>query len=487
MNNLRYISGVSGGTWGSAPYIYLPDADTNFSGVTSLPQNVQLNDIQTTTPGSMQDAATKADIADKCLGNLAIAELEGSPINRIYERSVGAILLNPFGIHSPADATLLQKKTDSAANAQFFTSTADAVADIQKRNPDLKNGFVTMANDMPFLIMNTTMFVPQPGNGNENYICPFEITPLYSGIKAPQAVGNGLDIGGFFVETFGFNTTLNSVNDGVAQASGDYPFELCQPVGASGSALEELLEKYIPKMLGCFPQFNYWNPFNLQQGTHQYDFGDGGCIEDTGITPLLARGVQNIATFLTEPVFFPGTDIVGCAGFAERVFGYNQIAGLFGQPLIDRTQSKNTGQVVYVQPVSNANQVFESNEFQPLLTSLLNTRASGGPMVVSMQMTVVANGVFGITPTTDYQPQVIWSVVDTSTNWANQLPAAVTSWIKSQSSLSDFPEVEVFVQNFGDIIKLTPAQTNLLADFAYWMVMTNENLFKNVLIPASIT
>jgi len=483
MSNLRYISGVSGGTWGSAPYVY--SGISSFSGAPALPAAIILDDLTNTAPDSMQSAVATADIADTCTKLLVEAKTFHTPENRVYEIGVGKCFLNPFNINSPN----MNVTINPPASAEFFSSTTGMVTDIQGRNTKVGNKFMTMANNMPFLIMNATMFVPvkQEGMDPTNYICPFEITPLYSGIKAPQTIpGCTQSIGGVFVESFGFNTTLTGVQDGVAQATGTYPFELCQPVGASGAALESMLESAAPQLLGCFPQFNYWNP--LQPGglqTEPYDFGDGGCIEDTGITSLLARGVENIGVFLTEPVFFPGTDTVGCSGFTERVFGYNQIAVLFGAELIDADASAANNQLEYISPTSTTKQVFESSAFQPLLTSLLNARTAGNGMVVSVpNMTVVANSLFGISQVAGYTPNVVWSVIDKASNWATP---ALSAWMKSQpdDTLIDFPEVAVFFQNPSNIIELTAPQTNLLADFGYWMVMNNQDTFTGVLTPTA--
>lgn len=481
MSNLRYISGVSGGTWGSAPYVY--SGSSSFSGAPALPAAIEVSTLNNTATGSMQAAVAAADIADICIKLLGEANALHTPENRVYEKAVGECFLNPFGINSPNTVINLNPPP---ANAEFFSSTTGMVTNIQTRNAKIKNKFMTMASDMPFLIMNATMFVPvtQEGMDPTNYICPFEITPLYCGIKAPQTIpGCTQSIGGVFVESFGFNTTLSGVQGGVAQATGTYPFELCQPVGASGAALESMLESAAPELLGCFPQFNYWNP--LQSGapqTEQYDFGDGGCIEDTGITSLLARGVENIGVFLTEPVFFPGTDTVGCSGFTERVFGYNQIAVLFGAELIDADASVANNQLEYISPASTTKQVFENSAFQPLLTSLLNARTAGNGMVVSApNMTVVANSLFGISQVASYTPNVVWSVIDKASNWAT---SALSTWMSQQDgTLSDFPEVAVFFQNPSNIIELTAPQTNLLADFGYWMVMNNQDIFTGVLEP----
>lgn len=483
MNNLRYISGVSGGTWGSAPFVYKPAADTNFSGTVALPAAITTNGISTTTPGSMQDAATKADIVTQCLKYLGQATLDLTPADRVYEKAVGSLFLNSFGINSPAG-------DDKQSSAQFFTSTSAVAQNIQGRNT-LNNSFMTMATDMPFLIMNATMFVPANGS---NYIYPFEITPLYCGIKAPQTAGdNKQSIGGFFVESFGFNTTLTGVTGGAAQATGTFPFELCQPVGASGSALEDYLVRYKTALTNCFPKFSYWNPLQPDQKTQQYNFGDGGCIEDTGITPLLARGVQNIAAFLTEPVFFPSsevpasTDTVAMQSFTERAFGYNQIASLFGMPTIDSGSCDAKTNTLAWKDAVPAKQVFDNSngQFIALLGNLFNARKGGGPMVVKTPLTVIPCNLYGIA--TGYQPQVIWSVIDQSSVWSGSLSQDAQNYMKANASqFTDFPVVDVFGQDPMTVIKLTAGQTNLLADFAYWLVMSNSGTYTGVLNIASV-
>ncbi len=480
MANLRYVSGVSGGTWGTAPYVY--GGGPNFSGTLALPADIQLSDIQKTDSGTMQDAVANADIADTCITYLTEAEADGAPTNRVYEKGVGACFLDPLGIKSPSYLDL---------DPQFFSSTSDMVKNISDRNKKIKNGFMTLADDMPFPIMNTTMFVPvtQPNMDPTNYICPFEVTPLYCGIKAPQTITNcNQNIGGFFIESFGFNTTLDSVNNGVAQATGTYPFELCQPVGASGAALESMLETSLPQLLGCFPQFMYWNPYQSPVQSVQYDFGDGGCIEDTGITSLLARGVTNIGAFLTEPVFFPAVDAPGRSGFTERVFGYNQIACLFGAPLIDTASSATNGVVEYITPPSSTRQVFNNtnNEFEDLLTAMSNARTGGNGIVVPSTLSVVPNALFGIT--TGYTVDVIWSVIDNATVWESALPSISSNNVSgfmadTANNLTDFPEILVFMQNPKNVIELTAPQTNLLADFGYWMVMNNQDTITPVLAP----
>ena len=491
MQNVRYISGVSGGTWGSAPYVYYPQEDaSNFFGGPTMPGDITTENMVEVLPGSMAYAASNADIVDAALGFLKDDPLHP---NRSYEEAVGSIFLNNFGIESPSQGN---------NNPMYFSSDAAAVTNVTSRNTALSSTqFMTMAQDRPFLIMNATIFVP---NGKEpDIILPFEITPLYCGVKAVQSQAPGINgqvIGGFYVESFGFNTTAKTVAiNGALQADVDMPFELCQPVGASGSALEEWAEANFPPLLSCFPQFNYWNPkepTDKAPATNLYDFGDGGCIEDTGVTALLARGVENIAMFLTEPVlFYPNNCQVEPSSplFAELAFGYNQIAELFGDQPIDVAASQNANAIV-LNPANPQTQVFDdtnsSNNFQAVLTALYNAKTQGNPttggpvMTEPMTMNVLANSFFGINNA--YEATVVWSVVDTCDSWIKALSSDVTTAMTNAApEFTDFPEVQVFQQNPKTVIKLTPGQTDMLTNLAYWMVMTNQSYFNTIFAPAA--
>lgn len=476
MNQIRYISGVSGGTWGSTPFCYLPGSPAAFWGNKFMPALITTANMQdNTAEGSMTYAATHADIVDLTLKNiLPIAD-------EAYEKAVGDIFLHPFGIKSP--------NPDLLAARQFFTTNAAAAQNIISRNSGMDmSSFMLMAPDMPYLIMNATMFVPNNSqNPKDNSIYAFEFTPLYSGMRASHPASlTGQQIGGAYVETYAFNSqaTGRAGQDGnEIAATADVRFELCQPVGTSGAAPEEMMELDARLLLTYFPNFEYWNP--LESGTPQtqsYNFGDGGIIEDTGVVPLLARGVQQIAVFLTEPVLFPGQSGEPGpedAGFEERAFGYNQIACLFGAQLIDVKASQLQNQVVYTNDVF-PRQVFDnsSNDFKNLISALQTARGNGGPVTSQITLNVIANTFFGVTG--GYSAEIMWVAVDNCHNWTNALVPSVQQAMQVPE-YQDFPMVKVFDQNRGHVIELTTGQANQLGNIAYWMVMQNSQSFVNLL------
>ena len=480
MEQIRYISGVSGGAWGSIPFAYLPEDrdDGEFYASIGLPQDLTEDKIQSVPEGSMTYAVTNADIVKDTIKNADYG-------HAAYERAVGEIFLHPFGIKSPTEAI--------ASRRQFFVTDESAMNDIIGRNPELKPAdFILLKKNRPYPIMNTTMLVHDPQGKTKkqerNYdIFHFEFTPLYAGmLPAHKNAQADQALGGSYVETIGFNPDQVSVNDGQIITAAEYRFELCLPVGTSGSAIEEMILEKLPVAARLLPKFNYWNPSQgLQEaGAEQisvesYFYGDGGIIEDTGVVSLLLRKVTNVAMLLTEPVYFEGdTD-----DMAYRVFGYNQIAMLFGADLLSLVDVGGE-KVLKRNPDKYNRQVFDNSagQFEQLLQNLKAARDNGKAEIVSDTFQVVDNELFGVKGGWDCQ--VIWSVVDTCTDYQGLLPADIQDQIgKAGSQLQNFPQIKVFEENAGHVIQLTAKQANMLGSQAYWMLMDRADTFKQILGP----
>ncbi len=183
----RYIAGVSGGTWGSAPYCYLPAdiSDEHFLGPKYMPGDLTLKILEANPPRSMTHSVTHAEIVKLTLENIVYT-------HEAFTRAVGDIFLKPLGIHF---------------TNKYFTTDQNAVSNIISRNPKLKaSDFITLRKNRPYLIMNATIFVPEPQSKDDATddskhhkkpkkkfkIYPFEFTPLYSGLNARESV-RGLD------------------------------------------------------------------------------------------------------------------------------------------------------------------------------------------------------------------------------------------------------------------------------------------------------
>ncbi|MGZ5008377.1 MAG: hypothetical protein ACXWFI_12215 [Methylobacter sp.] len=451
-DNIRYISGVSGGCWGSAPFCFLPATidDTTYLGGQKYPPAQLTTEILGQVPvNSMTYAVTNADIVGK-----ALAELPLHPFSA-YVRAVGDIFLKPFGING---------------TTCYFSTDANAVSSIIKRNPQLKTSdFVTLKANRPFPIMNTSLMSQNDVDGSSNFPC--DCTPLYVGVKADHSKAgiNGQNIGGAFVEPFGFNTpAANNVNPTAGTATvtpGTEMFSLCYPVGTSGEALEQWVMANDPVPGLAFPSYSYWNPSD--QGStpvvNKYDFGDGGITDDTGVASLLARGVENIVVFLTEPF-----DITVAQ---YEAVGYNQIASLFGQQIFKWDKQ------VYEDANPNS-LMLDPAKFAALQTNVQSQMTAGGPVFWQDSYTVQANSWFGIAG--GWTCNILWIFNTVAPKWVQQLPYEVESLLKTDE-LSDFPYVKVFVQNLGTVINLTPNQANMLGNFGYWMATSAESEIKSLL------
>lgn len=512
ISNIGYISGVSGGTWGTAAYIYNPESDPNrMLGQHYQPAQIPDNELTKTAEGTLAHAICHAPIIDKSLQFEALHTNKTLgwlvPQREVYTMAIGAMFLRPFHVESPCFDIDLPVPLD---RRKFFTTTPDEAAAIAKRNNMKPEAFMTMVNDRPYYIMNTTLLAKPQEKGSLKNIYPFEFTPLYAGRISDEQSGvveSGQKIGGSYVETYGFNSkAVSNVVNGVVKAENTYRFELQQPVGTSGSALGKAAQSGDTRLLDIFfPNFEYWNPadptldHNGNLVTDNYDFGDGGLIENTGVTSLLARKVQYVGMFLSEMSFyFPengngGTIDTTDKGWKQKAFGYNQIAVLFGGKLID---SKAMGKekpgtsvpVIWVEDTVNR-QVFdnslgnitETGSATTMLDYVINQlkEADAGACIADLSLNVVDNGLFGIKAYNDVK--VMLSIIGSSTDWTSQLTGKVKKAVDNgEHNLGDFPNVQVFHQNEDHFIQLNPAQSNLLGNLAYWCLMNQQEAYTNL-------
>lgn len=451
-DNIRYISGVSGGCWGSAPFCYLPedmDDTTYLGGKKYQPEDLTRDILKQVPEHSLTYAVTHACIVEK-----ALLEIQSKHLSSCYVRAVGDIFLEPFNI----------SKTDC-----YFTTDQNAVNQITGRNPGLNaSDFITLKKGRPFPIMNTSIMSPKVETGSDNFPCDF--TPLYAGVKthAGKKGKLGQKIGGAFVEPFGFNCKPVKVDKKELMtivSPGDERFSLCHPVGGSGDAIaQDVMEKHtVPNFI--LPSYKYWNPTAALAplARHTYRLGDGGFVDDTGVAALLARGVENIVVFLTEP-FDTTTE-------QYQAVGYNQISSLFGQKVYK--WDKDPDKRGFTDPNPN-NLMLEQEKFNALKTAVKQSIQAGGPVFWKDAYTVQENGWFGIDG--GWTCNILWIFNSRSTGWNDRVKALL-----KDEFVPDFPFVKVFGQNPQSVINLTPVQANMLGNFGYWMSTSAEQEIRSLL------
>ena len=439
LDKIRYVVGVSGGSWGSAPFCYLPaDYDDDlFLGPKTMPEKLSEELLQASPKGSMTWAIAHADIAADTL------------LDWSYAEAVGDIFLKPFGI---------------APTGKFFSSDAKAVANILARNKGLKpKDFITLREGRPYLIMGGTMMAQKFAKGADNY--PFDLTPLYVGTSPHHPEEK---VGGIFVEPFGFDTDRpRSLADGTAVTA--YPktrLPLSGAIGVSGEVLAETVKEYNIDVL--FPRYKYWNAASAGDPgpAPKYDYGDGGVVDNPGILSLLARKVENIAVFLTEPI---DVDVPSQSKAEEfnRNYGYNQIAALFGQPF------KGDGKL------NMHTKVFDESGFQPLYEGARKAKDEGGPVMFQSRYEVLKNDWFNVDGGWDCE--ILWMFIDTTSSWEAQLPVEIREQIGTSGQLCNFPLINVIAQNPPHVILLHPKQTNMLGNLAYWLVKSQATVLTSLL------
>ena len=513
IDKIGYISGVSGGTWGTAPYMFYPgDDDKKLLGAHALPDALTPTFLGETTPGSLAAMCCEAAIADLTLKYFERYGLF-TP-HSAYEDAVGQIFLQPAGIDSPTERYMGNQEGEQVEtkdgwsklqpHRSFFSSDQAAVDKVVARNENngiTTDDFVTLKEGRPYYIMNTTMLIPESLFSIHPQIYPFEFTPLYAGMKPVQKGkhihGDKQQIGGAYVESFGFNSeALSSTGNDQYRTTNKYRLELCQPVGTSGSALSQMLDLPIVKAAEkLLPRFSYWNPQNGDSPkTFRYAFGDGGIIENTGIIPLLTRKVTNIVSFVSQMTYyFKNGDTsaqidTSLDGWEQLTFGYNEIAMLFGGLLIDnkavkheaKKQKKAVVNAVWAKDKMDR-KVFNDDDSHAHLNYVIelfsNAEASGGPVSANLVLEVLENKLFG---TQAYTANVKFTMLGNCSQWTNALQSDVKDMI-GKGELSNWPNVKTFKQNKGHIIQLTPTQANMLGNLAYWAVKTESETYTSLL------
>ena len=482
MKNVRYISGVSGGTWGTAAYCYALDVNhrEKYFGTKINPDISQLNaeEIEKSDEdGSMLKAVTDALIGELTVANMALG-------HEAFTRAVGQIFLKPFDLDNTSG---------------YFSCDDNSIGNIKGRNQNLNDtAFLKLFKNennqdesSPYYIMNGTLLTPpRVPEGGSYKVFPFEFTPLYCGTIGNQGPdSSGETIGGYFVEPFGFNTfapTADVTEKTVTADEADKPLILSSPVGTSGSAIEDAIaqEQNVLKDLTAYlPAFNYWNPADYEPGvpllTQNYLFGDGGISEDTGLASLLARKVENIVLFITEPFDVNAISDKTCE-IEQRHYGFNQIARLFGAPVYVKVEGSNPPEYQLESSYDAFQQFFKTEDFKGLEMKLSEAKANNAPIVVTDAYDLVANQRFGVED--GWEVTITWVVVDTCLAFNEGLAHGdIYDSEKGKfkiPGLENFPAICTFEQNgpapLNPLIQLTPAQANLLANQAYWMIGTSD-------------
>ena len=329
LDRVRYVSTISGGTWGVLPYIFLDpklvppavgevsqaELDRRYLGLMRAPASLTVADLKAAESCLAVKAVTGANAhltlfrGDENFANL-MARWFLRPVGLDDQSRSFAWSPEYFDRHiAPANPGFQKEDFHFAARGRPFL-IAGAVLERSHRI-SLSDKLIRVA--APHLTPNTLAAA----------FWPADLTPLYAGVGPfdPSSRAPGVnrytffpepEIGGGFIEPLGFDTHYAGRADGAdgprAQVRRIFDwvnfrrepaFSLADVCAASGSAPAAAAGALVD-FIGLRPEFETWpvEAKSPSRESQEHAYVDGGSCDNTGLAALLARRVDKAIVFL---------------------------------------------------------------------------------------------------------------------------------------------------------------------------------------------
>ena len=458
-----YLSSVSGGAWAAASYTYYaaPAPESEILGAVMPPEQLTMDTLDELASSSLGYAATldfRATL-EKLAANTAVSRDE------VWIRAVGQTFLGPYGLFDP----------DRPASFTFSRETRRQILD---RNPWLAHRrleVVRPGTPCPYLLIHAALNSAS-GPAGAPYTINYEYSPLYVGnprlheLRSGDAVTRTL--GGGYLEPFAFGCPAPQATPDphglVPVQSPGRLFTLAHAIGATSafSTVDRDLEMY--------PHADCW-PITGRAGeeTAAEVFTDGGDLENYGLIPLLCRRVERVVVFINsvwplsldyDPTEWPN-DRQDARWRELDPF----LAPLFGQPSARFPH----------------NQVFPEADYATVILALQAAKREGRTVLTTTTHSVQSNEWWGVDG--GWTVRVCWVYNEQVREWEERLDPALRRSIEEgraparSGPFAHFPHYLTRGQNPGCLIRLTPAQVNLLAHLSCWNVMSKAEVFRELL------
>lgn len=465
LDQVKVISSVSGGTWASASFVYLPstfDDDVFLGPATADPGSLTVSGLNSLADGCLGNAPTRMDWNSIIQVLYHLKSKYNYSNDDLWQGMIGERIFQLWN---------LWEVGSNGLPLYYYTDVADTVQNtITPNNPQLTASQFTLQQKAgrPLLIMNSSIFSNQDMRGAR--LLPFESTPFGIGVRQTfPGIGPGeREIGGGLIQPFAMGSpTVDSVTGNLATvAPPARPFSLVDMAGISSAAFAQTVQDKYPEVDCIIPRYSYWPVADpVQPQELLYWFADGGSLENSGICSLLARGVPRIISFINSQ-----TPLQASPGAQVTVDSTVQL--LFG---IEPDAHSASLTESYVASAPNATpdfvQVFESEKYYDLVNGLVDANLNnGGPAMFKQTLNVLKNDNFDIPSggTVD----ILWVYNTAVPNWVSLLSADVQSTV---NSLSNFPNY-LTIEQLG----LSATEVNALAELSFWNLVSNENLVKSM-------
>jgi hypothetical protein len=462
LDKVAFISSVSGGTWASALWVYLPSSfsEDDFLGPVVEPQDLSIRTICDQPSNNLGSIPPQLSIFN-IVGTLLSLKAQGYPADALWQGLIGTYVLQPFN--------LWNQNLNGFPDKYYAPDPAalNAPGGILARNPTLGAGqFYLMERARPGLLINSSVVSNSAVDGSQ--LLPFESTPEALGVRSffPSVGANGQDVGGGLMEPFAMGSAWQQdLTGNPAETLADTtqparPFSLNDIVGISSAAFVETFQKSFSELDFLIPAYPYWpveNRTAAKNAASSFEFADGGNLEDTGLCALLARGLPKIIAFVNGQTPLAQTD-------SGEIVVDSQVQLLFGVP---PTPASLARKEVTRKDIPNDDlqfvQVFDSGDYDALAAGLWAANSAGGPAMFAQTLTTLANPNFGVA---SYTVEVLWVYNTWVQKWHDLLDDPMKLLV---DTTLNFPNYDTVLQ-----LDLSAAEVNLLANLSCWNLRTNS-------------
>ncbi len=350
IDKVRYLSSVSGGTWASSIYTFLPNhiSDDQLLGSYTTPQNLSLLDgdgkfnVNNLGEYALGQVPNGFSLTELALTVFLFLHFEQTPDHKwLWASIVAENVLEPFGLRAEGENTW-------RSSHSYSLSEQYAKANFPTTSPSLDNFFFTKSG-RPFIVMNDNIMQAVPTTLHDTSIVqlPNQATPVSTGSKGQTP--DGKINGSGTVESYGFTSTLEQASSQASPVNIEIsqPYSLIDTVSTSSAffaetvlsilknelssearkgeliekireqlkeedihkllswaeleklgltAIDDIIESYGLHLAGdalsdigsIVPSYNYW-PISSQSSNQTLPFTDGGTLDNTGIIGILSQ------------------------------------------------------------------------------------------------------------------------------------------------------------------------------------------------------